>query len=60
MARRKTLELIHPVYMDIPMMVSFVAALEGGVSYGDEVTERSVKADQEKAKGRARRAYLAW
>lgn len=34
------LELVHPVYLDIPMMVSFVAAVEGGVAYGDESTRR--------------------
>jgi hypothetical protein len=51
LARRKTLELIHPVYLDIPMMVSFVAALEGGVSYGDEVTERSVKSRSGEGEG---------
>ncbi len=32
------LELVHPVYLDTPMMISFVAALEGGVAYGDERT----------------------
>jgi hypothetical protein len=36
----RLLELIHPVYLDVPMMVSFLAALQGGVAYGGEVTER--------------------
>jgi hypothetical protein len=35
-----SLELIHPVYLDVPMMVSFFAAIEGGVSYSGEYTER--------------------
>ena len=39
---RDVLELVHPVYLDTPMMISFVAALEGGVAYGDERTQRSL------------------
>ncbi len=42
--RAEMLELIHPVYLDTPMMVSFVAALEGGVAYGDERTHRLLTA----------------
>jgi len=34
------LELVHPVYLDVPMLVSFVAAVEGGVAFGSEETER--------------------
>ncbi len=26
------IELFYPIYMDIPMMISFVAAMEGGYS----------------------------
>jgi hypothetical protein len=33
-------ELIHPIYLDVPMMVSFFAAIEGGISYSGEFTER--------------------
>ena len=33
-----TIPLIHPIYLDVPMLVSFAAALEGGVSYQSEVT----------------------
>ncbi len=29
-------DLVHPVYLDIPMMTSFVAALEGGFAYADK------------------------
>ena len=32
--------LIHPVYLDTPMMVSFLATLDDGVSYSSEVAER--------------------
>ena len=35
------LELVHPIYLDVPMMTSFLAALEGGVAYGSDVTSRS-------------------
>ena len=39
---RDVLELVHPVYLDTPMMISFVASLEGGVAYGDERTQRNL------------------
>lgn len=29
-------ELVHPIYLDVPMMVSFLAAAEGGVSFEGE------------------------
>lgn len=32
------LSLIHPIYLDVPMMVSFAAAIEGGVAFDTEVT----------------------
>lgn len=32
------IRLIHPIYLDIPMLVSFAAAIEGGLSFGSEVT----------------------
>ena len=32
------MRLIHPIYLDIPMLVSFAAAIEGGLSFGTEVT----------------------
>lgn len=34
-------QIVHPVYLDLPMVVSFVAALEGGVAYGDRRTMSS-------------------
>jgi len=36
--------LIHPIYLDVPMMVSFAAAIEGGIAFDSEVTE--TEADQ--------------
>jgi hypothetical protein len=49
-----TLQLIHPVYVDTPMLVSFIAALEGGVSYGDERTERHDLTEAKEREGGAR------
>lgn len=51
-ADQDILELVHPVYLDTPMMISFVAALEGGVAYGDERTQRKLAAsDRDKEAG---------
>ena len=30
-------ELVYPIYLDVPMMTSFVAALEDGIAYGSDV-----------------------
>ena len=35
------IRLIHPIYLDIPMLVSFAAAIEGGLSFGAEVTREA-------------------
>jgi len=32
-----SIRLIHPIYLDVPMLVSFAAAIEGGLSFGAEV-----------------------
>ena len=37
----RPIRLIHPIYLDIPMLVSFAAAIEGGVSFGAEVTREA-------------------
>lgn len=37
------IRLIHPIYLDVPMLVSFAAAIEGGMSFGAEVTTESSK-----------------
>lgn len=46
-------ELVVPVYLDVPMTVSLVAALEGGVSYGSTTTSTShdARAAEAAAKG---------
>lgn len=35
------LQVLHPVYLDVPMMVSFLASLTGGVSFEDETTSKT-------------------
>lgn len=48
-------ELVIPVYLDVPMTVSLVAALEGGVSYGSTTTStaQTTRAAEAAAKGAA-------
>jgi hypothetical protein len=46
------IRLIHPIYLDVPMLVSFAAAIEGGLSFGAEVTrEKSHSAGTEASIG---------
>jgi hypothetical protein len=45
--------LVHPVYLDVPMMISFLAHLEGGVSTHEEETQRDAGARERALKGRA-------
>ena len=52
MAQR--IRLIHPIYLDIPMLVSFAAAVEGGLSFGSEVTHEAASASAETMAGHAR------
>lgn len=33
------MDLIHPIYLDVPMLVSFAAAIQGGLSLESEVTQ---------------------
>lgn len=42
-------DLVHPIYLDVPMMISFIAALEGGASQQAEVVAaRAVSFDRDK------------
>ena len=34
------LELVHPLYLDTPLMIGFLAALEGGVAFDADVTRK--------------------
>lgn len=49
----RQLDLVHPLYLDVPMMVSFLAALEGsGVAFeGEELARASTAEDQAKQAG---------
>ena len=48
------MKLIHPIYLDIPMLVAFSAAMDGGVSFDSEITEErnSKNEDNSQLKGR--------
>jgi hypothetical protein len=35
----KEIPLIHPIYLDVPMLVSFAAAVQGGISLASEITQ---------------------
>ncbi|MGX5655226.1 DUF6414 family protein [Geodermatophilus nigrescens] len=44
--------LAHPIYLDVPMMLSFLAHLEGGVSVGEEETKMASGARERLTSGR--------
>ena len=53
--------LAHPVYLDVAMMISFLAYLEGGVVTQEEETQKEAGARERALKGRAGfRARLPW
>ena len=53
--------LAHPVYLDVAMMISFLAYLEGGVVTGAEETTKEAGTRERALKGRAGfRARLPW
>jgi hypothetical protein len=45
--------LAHPVYLDVAMMISFLAYLEGGVITQEEETQKEGGARERVLKGRA-------
>ena len=45
------IRLIHPIYLDVPMLVSFAAAIEGGLSFGAEVTREASTSNAKAAEG---------
>lgn len=44
------LPLIHPIYLDVPMLVSFAAATQGGLALSTEVTTETEKGSTRDAK----------
>jgi len=47
----RRLQLVHPVYLDVPMMISFLAALEGGIAFEDGSTRRTLTGAQRDREG---------
>jgi hypothetical protein len=39
----RKLSLIHPIYLDVPMLMSFAAAVQGGISLESEITRDRTK-----------------
>ena len=52
--------LAHPVYLDVPMMMSFLAHLEGGVSVSESETTTATGARERVLKGRAGLRAKLW
>jgi hypothetical protein len=50
--------LVHPLYLDVPMMVSFLAHLEGGVSTHEEESSEFAGASERAFRGRAGLRFL--
>jgi len=46
--------LFHPVYLDVPMMISFLAALRDGVAFEDTTTRRDSQSTSREREGSAR------
>lgn len=46
-------ELLHPIYLDVPMMVSFLAHLDGGVATHEQETTTATGAKERVLKARA-------
>jgi hypothetical protein len=46
--------LFHPVYLDVPMMISFLAALRDGVAFEDTLTRRDSQSASRDREGSAR------
>lgn len=44
-------ELAHPIYLDTPMLVSFLAALEDGVAFTSEVAEKQAQTKKSGGEG---------
>jgi hypothetical protein len=42
---------VHPVYLNVPMMISFLASVQGGVTFEDETTRRMLTGTQRDREG---------
>lgn len=54
MEGQRSQQLVHPVYLDVPMMVSFLATIENGVAYGGESTRKVVAREERDREAAAR------
>ncbi len=54
------IDLAYPLYLDVPMMTSFVAALEDGIAYGSDVTQRGEQQRAVSGQEKRGRACSAW
>jgi hypothetical protein len=52
--------LAHPVYLDVPMMLSFLAHLEGGVSLSEQETKTATGARERMVSGRLGARLKLW
>jgi hypothetical protein len=43
------IDLVYPLYLDVPMMTSFAAAIQDGIAYGSDITQRK---DQQRSVSR--------
>lgn len=46
-------DLVFPVYLDVPMIVSFLAAVEDGVAFQGETTERQTSGSEKSRSGKS-------
>lgn len=47
----KTVELVHPLYLNAPMMTSFLAALEDGVAFASDVVRKQQRQTETSGSG---------
>lgn len=53
------IDLVYPLYLDVPMMTSFAAAIQDGIAYDSDVTQR--RDEQKNVSGEAEgRAGIPW
>lgn len=43
------IKLIHPIYLDVPMLISFVAAIEGGIAFDKTISKTTGENMQQKS-----------
>jgi hypothetical protein len=51
------IDLVYPLYLDVPMMTSFAAALQDGIAYGSDVTQRTDQSRSISGEGEGRAGF---